>query len=85
MEELLQELKQLNSKDERLSQFITDSTELLEHNEIGIGLELLLTNLYEFTININSKSILLIKEIMTEIQMNWEDWKFIETLKTNNL
>ena len=70
--------KEINNS--RLEKFIEDTEELIQHNEYGIALENLISNLYEFEIEINQNQLEIVKEALLEMKMNWDDWKFIEEL-----
>ena len=81
--EFLNLLKSRNQKlnDERVERFLKEAFELVENNEYGVGLENILENLYEFGINLNQKQITTAKEAIQKMNLNWEEWKFIENLK----
>lgn len=68
------------TKKELISKFIADTAELVKHNEWGIGLENLLSNLYEIQFSLDRNAVDLAKEAINECEMNYQDWKFIEEL-----
>lgn len=65
---------------ELLKQFTADTSALIEHNEWGVGLEDLLTNIYEIEFTLDRKAIQLAKDAIQECEMNYNDWTFIEEL-----
>jgi hypothetical protein len=65
---------------ELLKQFTTDTSDLIEHNECGVGLENLLTNIYEIELTLDKKAVQLAKDAIEECQMDYNDWTFIEEL-----
>jgi hypothetical protein len=65
---------------ELVQEFIADTKELIEYNEWGIGLENLMTSLYEIDFKVDSKAIDLAKDAIQGCEMNYERWKFIEEL-----
>jgi len=66
---------------EFIRKIISDTWELIEHNEWGVGLENLLSNLYDINFKVDGKAIELAKTAIEICKMNYEDWKFIEELK----
>lgn len=76
------EIEKLNEAlgEENLKQVIQDTNELINHNEYGVALENLLSNLYDFDIKIEQTQLLMAKEALNEMKINWSDWKFIEEL-----
>jgi hypothetical protein len=66
---------------EFIRKIISETWELIEHNEWGIGLENLLSNLHEIDFKVDGKAIELAKTAIETCKMNYEDWKFIEELK----
>jgi hypothetical protein len=65
---------------ELIKQFISDTSDFIEHNEWGVGLENLLTNIYEIEFPIDQKAIDLAKDSIKECKMDYNDWTFIEEL-----
>lgn len=65
---------------ELIKQFTDETEEFIKHNEWGIGLEILLTNIYEIEFNIDQKAIVLAREAIQECGMKYKDWVFIEEL-----
>jgi hypothetical protein len=65
---------------ELIKQFTIDTWGLIEHNEWGVGLENLLTNLYEIRFIVDKTAIELAKEAINECGMDYNDWTFIEEL-----
>lgn len=66
---------------ELLTEFIADTKELIEYNEWGVGLENLISNLFEINFKVDSKAIDLAKEAIQACGMDYEDWKFFEELR----
>lgn len=66
---------------EVIRKIISDTWDLIEHNEWGVGLENLLSNLHEIDFKAIEKAIELAKTAIEACKMNYEDWKFIEELK----
>lgn len=69
------------SQRELLTQFLLDTKEFIEYNEWGIGLELLLNNLYEINFTIDQTAVVLAQEALDICGYNYTDWQFIEELK----
>ena len=65
---------------ELIKQFISDTSDFIEHNEWGVGLENLLTNIYEIEFPVDKKAIDLAKDAIKECKMDYNDWTFIEEL-----
>jgi hypothetical protein len=65
---------------ELIKRFIADTEELIDHNEWGIGLENLLTNLYEMEFQLDRKAVDLAKIAIEECKMNYDEWAVIEEL-----
>jgi hypothetical protein len=65
---------------ELLKQFTADTSDLIEHNEWGVGLENLLANIYEIEFTLDRKAIQLAKDAIQECEMDYNDWTFIEEL-----
>ncbi|MBO9700352.1 MAG: hypothetical protein J7604_09105 [Sporocytophaga sp.] len=65
---------------ELIKQFISETSDFIDHNEWGTGLENLLDNLYEIGFTIDQKGIDLIKDAIQECGMEYKDWIFIEEL-----
>src|SRR6185295_12601251 len=63
-----------------IKQFIAETSELIENNESGVGLQNLLTNIYEIEFIIDNEAIELAKDAISECKMDYADWKFIEEL-----
>jgi len=63
-----------------IKQFISDTSDFIEHNEWGVGLENLLTNIYEIEFPVDKKAIDLAKDAIKECKMDYNDWTFIEEL-----
>jgi hypothetical protein len=66
---------------EFIRKLVSDTYDLIEHNELGVGLENLLSNLYEIDFKVDDKAIELAKTAIETCKMNYEDWSFIEELK----
>jgi hypothetical protein len=69
---------------ELLRQFTADTSDLIEHDEWGVGLENILTNIYEIGFIIDKKAIELAKDAITECKMDYKEWTFIEELVNEN-
>ncbi|WP_289055984.1 hypothetical protein [Carboxylicivirga marina] len=67
---------------ELLKKSLDDANSLIENNEWGIGLENLLTNLYEIEFNIDNKTVKLAFDALKSCGFKLEEWKFIEELKS---
>lgn len=65
---------------ELLKQFTANTYDLIEHNEWGVGLEILLTNIYEIEFTLDKKAVQLAKDAIEECEMDYSDWTFIEEL-----
>jgi len=65
---------------ELINQFTTDTWDLIKNNEWGVGLENLLTNIYEIDFTLDKRAIDLAKEAIDECGMKYNDWTFIEEL-----
>jgi hypothetical protein len=65
---------------ELIKRFIADTEELIDYNEWGVGLENLLSNLYEIEFPLDKKAIDLAKVAVKECEMNYDEWMFIEEL-----
>jgi hypothetical protein len=65
---------------ELINEYMAECQELIDYDEWGLGLENLLSNMYEIRFTIDSESIEKIKAAMTECKMNYENWRFIEEL-----
>jgi hypothetical protein len=65
---------------ELINQFTKDTWDLIKNNELGVGLENLLTNIYEIDFTLDDKAIDLAKEAIDECRMKYDDWTFIEEL-----
>jgi hypothetical protein len=63
-----------------MKRFISDTEELIEYNEWGIGLENLLSNLYEIEFPLDREAVDLAKVAIKECKMNYDHWMFIEEL-----
>lgn len=65
-----------------MKKYLNDTYDLIEKDEWGIGLENLLTNLYEIDFNIDQKTIELAFDALESCGFKLDKWKFIEELKT---
>jgi hypothetical protein len=65
---------------ELIEKFISNTSDFIEQNEWGIGLENLLTNIYEIKFSVDKKAIDLAKDAIKECKMDYNDWTFIEEL-----
>ena len=65
---------------ELLKQFIADTADLIQHNEWGVGLENLLTNIFEIQFTLDETAVELAKDAIRECGMDYNDWTFIEEL-----
>ena len=65
---------------EILKKFTADTSDLIAHNEWGVGLENLLTNIYEIEFTLDKKAVQLAKDAIEECEMDYNDWTFIEEL-----
>jgi hypothetical protein len=65
---------------ELLKQFTAETSDLIEHNEWGVGLENLLTNIYEIEFTVDKKAVELAKDAIEECGLDYSDWTFIEEL-----
>lgn len=63
-----------------MQKFIADTQDLIDHNEWGVGLEDLLSNLYKIEFRLDRKAVELAKDAIKECKMDFEQWKFIEEL-----
>jgi len=70
------------SQKELVKKYLNDTYDLIEKDEWGIGLENLLTNLYEIDFNIDQKTIELAFDALESCGFKLDKWKFIEELKT---
>jgi hypothetical protein len=66
--------------DNRIQAFTIGTWDLIKKNEWGIGLENLLSNIYEIDFTIDRKAVDLAKDAIAECDMNYSDWIFIEEL-----
>lgn len=66
---------------ELLTKYLDDTYELIKNDEWGIGLENLLTNLYEIDFNIDQRAIELAFDALQSCGYDLNKWKFIEELK----
>lgn len=69
---------------ELVKKFTTDTSDLIEHDEWGIGLENLLTNIYEIEFKVDKRAIELAKDAINECGMKYKNWIFIEELMNEN-
>jgi len=69
-----------DTEKELLKQFMADTLELIEHHEWCVGLENLLTNIYEIELTLDEKTIELAKDVIEECDMDYNDWIFIVEL-----
>lgn len=67
---------------ELLTKYLDDTYELIDNNEWGVGLENLLTNLYEIDFVIDQRTIELAFDALKSCGYELDKWKFIEELKT---
>jgi hypothetical protein len=65
---------------ELMKKFTADTKNLIDHNEWGVGLENLLSNLYEIKFPLDEKAIDLAKDAIEECEMDYVQWTFIEEL-----
>jgi len=65
---------------ELMQKFIADTQDLIDHNEWGVGLENLLSNLYEIEFPLDRKAVDLAKDVIKECKMDFGQWTFIEEL-----
>jgi hypothetical protein len=65
---------------ELLKQFIADTVDLIQHNEWRVGLENLLTNIYEIEFTLDETAVELAKDAIRECGMDYNDWTFVEEL-----
>lgn len=68
---------------ELMTKFIANAKELIDHDEWGVGLENLITNLYEIDFKIDDKAVKLAKQAMAACNLNFDHYSFIEELNTN--
>lgn len=68
------------ASDNRIEAFTADAWDLIKNNEWGVGLENLLSNIYEIEFIIDNKAVDLAKDAIAECKMNYNDWTFIEEL-----
>lgn len=82
VEKLIKEIEILQQRlgNEKLESTLKDVKELVEHNEFGIALENLLTNLYEFEIAISYKQLEITRTAIQAMNLDWGEWSFIEEL-----
>jgi len=64
-----------------LNRIIADTRLLMENNEYVVGLENLISNLYEVEFKIDEKGIQLVKESIKSCGLDYNDWRFVEELK----
>ena len=65
---------------ELLKKFMADASDLIAHNEWGVGLKNLLTNIYEIEFTLDKKAVQLAKDSIEECEMDYNDWTFIDEL-----
>src|SRR4051812_26981015 len=65
---------------ELIRKFTLETLNLIQHHEWGIGLENLLTNIYEIDFKVDKRTIELAKDAIEECGMDYSEWKFIEEL-----
>ncbi len=65
---------------ELIKDFTTDTADLIDRNEWGIGLENLLNNIYEIEFTLDRKAVDLAKDAVEACEMKHENWAFIEEL-----
>jgi hypothetical protein len=65
---------------ELIKKFTTETEDLINHNEWGVGLENLLNNIYEIEFTLDKKAINLAKDAIKECKMDYKDWTFLEEL-----
>ncbi len=65
---------------ELINKFTADTDDLIDHNEWGVGLENLLSNLYEIKFPLDRKAVDLAKDAINECEMDYDEWTFIEEL-----
>jgi hypothetical protein len=63
-----------------IKKFTTETEDLINDNEWGVGLENLLDNIYEIEFTLDKKAIDLARDAIRECKMKYEDWAFIEEL-----
>ena len=63
-------------------QNIMDAKELIKHNESGIALELILTQIYEYEIKINKSFYKDIERLTKKFKMKEENYSFLVELIT---
>jgi hypothetical protein len=64
-----------------INEVIRDAWDLIEHNEWGVALDMVLNNLYEIHFRLDDKAVVLAKDAITACEMNYEEWKWIEELR----
>ena len=69
------------TENELMKKFIADTKELIDYNEWGVGLENLITNLYEIDYKIDNKAVELAKQALDACNMDFDQYSFIEELK----
>ncbi|MBS1507054.1 MAG: hypothetical protein JSS79_10450 [Bacteroidetes bacterium] len=65
---------------ELINEFIVECAEFIDFNEWGVGLEILLDNINEIQFTLDRKAIDLARAAIVECGMNYDDWRFIESL-----
>lgn len=65
---------------ELIKKFTADIEDLINHDEWRVGLENLLSNLYEIEFALDRKAVDLAKDAIKECKMDFEQWRFIEEL-----
>lgn len=68
------------NSDNRIREFTGDTWDLIKNNEWGVGLENLLSNIYEIDFTIDEKAVDLAKYAILECKINYNDWIFIGEL-----
>ena len=68
------------SEKQLIKKFTANTEDLIDQNEWGLGLENLLSNLYEIDFQLDKKAIDLAKGAIKECKMDYNKWAFIEGL-----
>ncbi|MEO5860192.1 MAG: hypothetical protein ABIR33_14740 [Pyrinomonadaceae bacterium] len=64
-----------------LSEFdLNNAFEALEHNEFGVGLDIVLVHLFERNVGVDDTFILKAREACSGMEIEWDQYKFVEAL-----
>ncbi|WP_158085498.1 MafI family immunity protein [Niastella vici] len=63
---------------------LTNAKELLHHHEFGLGLDTIVTQLYDYNIEIDRETYELIERIAHDLHLPTESYSFLKELITDN-